>query len=70
MVAFGRMLVRPRVTADLVMHTQLTVTLCQHLATSVPGRPLVSVHAHVRRAYDPSAKKGNWTRDEDDELRA
>ncbi|KAH8088306.1 hypothetical protein HD553DRAFT_306104 [Filobasidium floriforme] len=40
------------------------------VAMSVPGRPLISVHAHVKRAYEPTAKKGPWTREEDDDLRA
>lgn len=49
---------------------QLIEAIFVLLAMSVPGRPLISVHAHVKRAYEPTAKKGPWTREEDDDLRA
>ena len=42
----------------------------KEVALSVPGRPLRSVHSYLRRAFHPLARKGTWTREEDEELRA
>jgi len=39
------------------------------IAASVPGRPLRTVHAHLKRAYEPGSRKGPWTLAEDEELR-
>ena len=37
-------------------------------AATVPGRPVKYVKDHVKREYDPRARKGTWTKQEDDEL--
>jgi hypothetical protein len=62
--------VRSGLTLGIVKFGQLKEAIFVLLAMSVPGRPLISVHAHVKRAYEPTAKKGPWTREEDDDLRA
>ena len=59
-----------RYTSSIAKFRQLIAGISALLAMSVPGRPLISVHAHVKRAYEPAAKKGPWTREEDDDLRA
>lgn len=40
------------------------------LAKAVGGRPVLAVYNHVKRAYDPNAKSGNWVASEDAALRA
>ncbi|KAI0269426.1 hypothetical protein BC834DRAFT_866216 [Gloeopeniophorella convolvens] len=38
------------------------------LVRSVPGRAVKSVYDHVRRAHNPLAKQGKWSKQEDDLL--
>ncbi|KAI0259331.1 hypothetical protein BC834DRAFT_906793 [Gloeopeniophorella convolvens] len=42
----------------------------RQVALSVPMRPVKSVWTHVRRLWDPMAKKGKWTKSEDTRLEA
>lgn len=41
----------------------------KEIAQAVPGRPLRSVHSHVKRKLDPNARKGPWHWREDEELK-
>lgn len=44
-------------------------TFWVEMASQVPGRPVRYVKEAVKRMYDPRARKGPWTKEEDTALR-
>ncbi|KNZ47612.1 hypothetical protein VP01_628g9 [Puccinia sorghi] len=64
---FGRLLVQKRQERGAGGGDKIR-GLAPLIAEVLPGRPLLAIWKHVRRAYDPHTKLGRWTPGEEDAL--
>ncbi|EFP79617.2 RNA polymerase I enhancer binding protein [Puccinia graminis f. sp. tritici] len=62
---FGRMITQKKSNAARCKMKELMPSI----SDALPGRPLISIWKYIRRAYDPQAKLGRWTAEEEAALK-
>ncbi|KAA1109625.1 RNA polymerase I enhancer binding protein, variant 2 [Puccinia graminis f. sp. tritici] len=62
---FGRLITQKKSNAARCKMTELMPSI----SDALPGRPLISIWKYIRRAYDPQAKLGRWTAEEEAALK-